>query len=170
MRRSKSIERLLPILYLKGISTGDFSEALAALLGKDAAGLSASAIGRLKDGWFDEHTAWQPFWERRRTSSSATTSKPPSPIRTATIPASTDLCRDGQPLQHSHSRSPASRSTCSRRLRRVTPSRRIGRSSLSRVSSSPIAALTSARDGRHPPAARARPRRSAHPRFMWSTQ
>jgi len=59
MRRSKSIETLLPILYLKGISTGDFSEALAALLGKDAAGLSASAIGRLKDGWIDEHTAWQ---------------------------------------------------------------------------------------------------------------
>ena len=59
MRRSKSIETLLPILYLKGISTGDFSEALAALLGKDAAGLSASAIGRLKDGWFDEHSAWQ---------------------------------------------------------------------------------------------------------------
>jgi putative transposase len=49
MRRSKSIETLLPILYLKGISTGDLSEALAALLGKDAAGLSASAIGRLKD-------------------------------------------------------------------------------------------------------------------------
>ena len=59
MRRSKSIETLLPILYLKGISTGDFSEALAALLGNDAAGLSASAIGRLKDGWFDEHAAWQ---------------------------------------------------------------------------------------------------------------
>ena len=59
MRRSKSIETLLPILYLKGISTGDFSEVLAALLGKDAAGLSASAIGRLKDGWLDEHTAWQ---------------------------------------------------------------------------------------------------------------
>ena len=59
MRRSKSIETLLPILYLKGISTGDFSEALAALLGKDAAGLSASAVGRLKDGWFDEHAAWQ---------------------------------------------------------------------------------------------------------------
>lgn len=54
MRRSKSIETLLPILCLKGISTGDFSEALAALLGKDAAGSSASAIGR-KDGWLDEH-------------------------------------------------------------------------------------------------------------------
>jgi putative transposase len=59
MRRSKSIETLLPILYLKGISTGDFSEAMAALLGKDAAGLSASAIGRLKDGWQDDHAAWQ---------------------------------------------------------------------------------------------------------------
>ena len=59
MRRSKSIETLLPILYLKGISTGDFSEALAALLGKDASGLSASAIGRLKDGWLDEHASWQ---------------------------------------------------------------------------------------------------------------
>ena len=58
MRRSKSIETLLPILYLKGISTGDFSEALAALLGKDAAGLSASAIGRLKDGWQDDHAQW----------------------------------------------------------------------------------------------------------------
>ena len=58
MRRSKSIETLLPILYLKGISTGDFSEALAALLGKDAAGLSPSAIGRLKDGWQDDHSAW----------------------------------------------------------------------------------------------------------------
>ena len=59
MRRSKSIETLLPVLYLKGISTGDFSDALAALLGKDAAGLSASAIGRLKDGWQDEHAAWK---------------------------------------------------------------------------------------------------------------
>lgn len=58
MRRSKSIETLLPILYLKGISSGDFSEALAALLGKDAAGLSASAISRLKEGWHDDHAAW----------------------------------------------------------------------------------------------------------------
>ena len=40
-RRSKSLEVLIPILYLKGISTGDFEEALAALLGKDAGGLSA---------------------------------------------------------------------------------------------------------------------------------
>jgi transposase-like protein len=59
LRRSKSIETLLPILYLKGISTGDFSEALAALLGKDALGLSPTAIGRLKDGWLDEYDTWQ---------------------------------------------------------------------------------------------------------------
>jgi putative transposase len=59
LRRSKSIETLLPILYLKGISTGDFSEALAALLGKDAPGLSPTAIARLKDGWRDEYEAWQ---------------------------------------------------------------------------------------------------------------
>lgn len=59
MRRSKSIETLLPILYLKGVSTDDFSEALSALLGKDAEGLSASAIGRLQEGWLDEHIAWQ---------------------------------------------------------------------------------------------------------------
>jgi putative transposase len=59
MRRSRSIEMLLPILYLKGISTGDFTEALAALLGKDAPGLSGSAIARLKDGWLDDYDAWQ---------------------------------------------------------------------------------------------------------------
>ena len=59
LRRSKSIETLLPILYLKGISTGDFSEALAALLGKDAPGLSPTAIARLKDGWIDEYKAWE---------------------------------------------------------------------------------------------------------------
>jgi transposase-like protein len=58
-RRSKSIETLLPILYLKGISTGDFGEALAALLGPDAPGLSASTIARLKQGWSDEHARWQ---------------------------------------------------------------------------------------------------------------
>jgi len=50
-RRSKSLEVLIPILYLKGISTGDFEEALAALLGKDAGGLSASTIARLKEAW-----------------------------------------------------------------------------------------------------------------------
>ena len=58
-RRSKSIETLLPILYLKGVSTGDLSDALSALLGKDAAGLSATTIGRLKDAWQDDHTLWR---------------------------------------------------------------------------------------------------------------
>ena len=57
-RRSKSLEVLIPILYLKGVSTGDFEEALVALLGKDAGGLSASTIGRLKDAWSDEHARW----------------------------------------------------------------------------------------------------------------
>jgi putative transposase len=58
-RRSKSLEVLIPILYLKGISTGDFEEALAALLGKDAGGLSASTITRLKEAWIDEHAHWR---------------------------------------------------------------------------------------------------------------
>ena len=57
-RRSKSLEVLLPILYLKGVSTGDFEQALIALLGKEAGGLSASTIGRLKDGWSEEHARW----------------------------------------------------------------------------------------------------------------
>ena len=57
-RRSKSLEVLIPILYLKGVSTGDFEEALLALLGKDAGGLSASTIVRLKDAWSDEHARW----------------------------------------------------------------------------------------------------------------
>ena len=49
----------IPILYLKGISTGDFEEVLAALVGKDAPGLSASTIARLKDVWTEEHERWQ---------------------------------------------------------------------------------------------------------------
>jgi putative transposase len=57
-RRSRSLEVLIPILYLKGVSTGDFEEALMALLGKDAGGLSASTICRLKDTWSEEHARW----------------------------------------------------------------------------------------------------------------
>ena len=57
-RRSKSLEVLIPILYLKGISTGDFAEALSALLGPNAGGLSASTITRLKEVWADEHARW----------------------------------------------------------------------------------------------------------------
>ena len=59
LRRAKSIEELLPWLYLKGISTGDFSEALAALLGPEAPGLSASTIVRLKEVWQGEMEHWQ---------------------------------------------------------------------------------------------------------------
>ena len=59
LRRTKSMEELLPWLYLKGLSTGDFQEALAALLGKDAKGLSAGTISRLKDGWRADLAKWQ---------------------------------------------------------------------------------------------------------------
>lgn len=59
LRKTKAIEDLLPWLYLKGISTNDFSEALAALLGPDAPGLSASTITRMKAGWEDEYKDWQ---------------------------------------------------------------------------------------------------------------
>ena len=59
LRRTKSVEELLPWLYLKGISTGDFGEALAALMGPDAPGLAASTIGRLKAVWWEEYEAWR---------------------------------------------------------------------------------------------------------------
>jgi putative transposase len=59
LRRTKSIETLLPWLYLKGISTGDFAEALTALLGKDAPGLSATTISRLKTVWQEDYKKWQ---------------------------------------------------------------------------------------------------------------
>ena len=58
LRRTRSIEELLPWLYLKGLSTGDFSESLTALLGKDARGLSAATISRLKETWKGEHERW----------------------------------------------------------------------------------------------------------------
>ena len=58
LRRAKSVEELLPWLYLKGISTGDFGEALAALLGPAAPGLAASTIARLKSVWQDEYEVW----------------------------------------------------------------------------------------------------------------
>ena len=58
-RRTKSLEVLIPILHLKGISTGDFEEALMALVGTDAGGLSASTIARLKEIWAEEHARWQ---------------------------------------------------------------------------------------------------------------
>ncbi len=58
LRRTRSVEELLPWLYLKGISTGDFPEALAALLGPDAPGLSASTIARAKAAWQEEYEHW----------------------------------------------------------------------------------------------------------------
>jgi len=59
IKRSKSVETVLPWLYLKGISTGDFSEALADLLGEDAKGLSAGTISRLKQVWNQERDTWR---------------------------------------------------------------------------------------------------------------
>jgi putative transposase len=58
-RRTKSLDALLPILYLRGISTGDFQEALAALLGKDAPNLSPAVISRLTAEWQADYDVWQ---------------------------------------------------------------------------------------------------------------
>ena len=59
LKRAKSIEELLPWLYLKGISTGDFQESLQSLLGADASGLSAGTISRLKRQWEDDYDQWR---------------------------------------------------------------------------------------------------------------
>jgi putative transposase len=58
-RRTRSLDALLPVLYLRGISTGDFQEALAALLGKDAPNLSPAVISRLTAEWQGEYGRWQ---------------------------------------------------------------------------------------------------------------
>ncbi len=58
LKRAKAIEELLPWLYLRGISTGDFPEALQHLLGIDAKGLSANTISRLKSSWEEDYKAW----------------------------------------------------------------------------------------------------------------
>ena len=58
-RRTRSLDALLPVLYLRGISTGDFQEALAALLGKDAPNLSPAVISRLTAEWQGEYERWQ---------------------------------------------------------------------------------------------------------------
>lgn len=58
LRKTRSLEELIPWLYLKGISTGDFSQALVALLGPEAPGLSASTVVRLKEVWQVEYEAW----------------------------------------------------------------------------------------------------------------
>lgn len=58
LRRTRSVEELLPWLYLKGISTGDFQEALTALLGEGAPGLSAATLSRLKQQWRSQYNDW----------------------------------------------------------------------------------------------------------------
>jgi len=58
-RRTRSLDALLPVLYLRGVSTGDFQEALAALLGKDAPNLSPSVITRLAGEWNADYERWQ---------------------------------------------------------------------------------------------------------------
>ena len=59
LRKTKSVEELLPWLYLKGVSTGDFTEALEVLLGPNAKGLSAKTVTRLKADWWKDYEAWQ---------------------------------------------------------------------------------------------------------------
>ena len=59
LRRTKNLEELLPWLYLKGVSTGQFAEALTALLGPEAPGLSAATVRRLTEAWQEEHARWQ---------------------------------------------------------------------------------------------------------------
>ena len=58
LRRTKNVEELPPWLYLKGVSTGQFGEALAALLGPEAPGLSAATVRRLSEAWQAEHERW----------------------------------------------------------------------------------------------------------------
>lgn len=58
LRKTKAIEELIPWLYLKGISTGDFGEALQSLVGERAAGLSANVVCRLKEQWSNEYDDW----------------------------------------------------------------------------------------------------------------
>ena len=59
VRRAKSVDAVLPWLYLHGVSTGNMQEALAALLGSAAAGLSASVVARLKGVWMEEYRLWR---------------------------------------------------------------------------------------------------------------
>ncbi len=59
LRKTKSLEELIPWLYLKGISAGDMEEALAALVGKDAKGFSQPVVSRLKSKWKNEYESWR---------------------------------------------------------------------------------------------------------------
>ena len=66
IKRTKSVESVLPWLYLKGVSTGEMSAALAALLGEQAKGLSAGTVSRLKQSWEQEYQGWRGRDLRRR--------------------------------------------------------------------------------------------------------
>ncbi len=59
MRRSPKVSEVLPVLYLRGLSTGDFKEALGALLGDKASGLSASSITRMTSAWEEEYRSFR---------------------------------------------------------------------------------------------------------------
>lgn len=59
LRRTKTIQTLLPWLYLKGISTGEFGDVLTALVGPHAPGRSASTISRFKTVWQQDHARWE---------------------------------------------------------------------------------------------------------------
>ena len=59
LRRMPSVDNLIPVLYLKGISTNDFTTALSAILGQGAAGLSATNIVRLKSCWEEDYLKWK---------------------------------------------------------------------------------------------------------------
>ncbi len=59
LKRAKSIEELIPWLYLKGISTGNMQESLTSLLGEQTGGLSANTVSRLKAKWLAEHSEWR---------------------------------------------------------------------------------------------------------------
>jgi hypothetical protein len=84
MRRSPEVAEVLPVLYLRGLSTGDFREALAALLGRDATGLSATNIARLTNEWEVEYRIFQ-----KRSLADGTTSTSGSTACTSTSGSTT---------------------------------------------------------------------------------
>lgn len=59
VRKTRALEAALPWLYRKGVSTGEMESALAALIGPEAKGLSASTVARLKQQWGEEYQAWR---------------------------------------------------------------------------------------------------------------
>ena len=59
VRKTRSLEAAIPWLYLKGVSTGEMGDALGALVGKDAKGLSSSTVSRLKKEWGDQYHLWR---------------------------------------------------------------------------------------------------------------